>query len=468
MKIADLLKRMADAMLPTKHQLALVGLGSGLVLIMLVSAVVSVNSQAGRNGNGITTSNQPSSATSNNDAQASISTDSLTPKPPLQIGPLTEKDPRLVIKVGEGDNLSLLFNRAGLGAQDVQSLAASEPANSKLAQLYPNDQLAFSIAADNTLASLEIIRSPLESFLYTRDEAGNYHFSHLINQPTIELVQKEAVITDSLFQAAQRGGIPAAMAMELAGIFGGVVDFILDTREGDSFNLVYEEKYLDGEFIGFGRILAAQFTNQGEMHTAVRYENEIGESNFFNLEGESMRKSFLLNPVDFTRISSGFSLARKHPILNTIRAHKGTDYAAPTGTQVVATADGRITFANRKGTFGKLVVIQHDDQFETRYAHLNDFARGISNGVRVRQGQVIGYVGSTGGATGPHLHYEFLMDGVQRNPRTIEEHLPRASSVAESELPRFKQQARGMLALLENKGRQRNTIARNSLATPEE
>lgn len=468
MKIADLLKRMADAMLPTKHQLALVGLGSGLGLTMLVSAVVSVSSQADRNGNGITTSNQPSSVAFHKEAQASIAIAPPSFKSSLQIGPITEKDPRLVIKVGEGDNLSLLFNRAGLGAQDVQALATSEPANAKLAQLYPNDQLAFSIATDNTLASLEIIRSPLESFLYTRDEAGNYHFSHLINQPTIEFVQKEAVISDSLFQAAQRGGVPAAMAMELAGIFGGVVDFILDTREGDSFNLVFEEKYLDGEFIGFGRILAAQFTNQGVMHTAVRYENALGESNFFNLDGESMRKAFLLNPVDFTRISSGFSLARKHPILNTIRAHKGTDYAAPTGTQVVATADGRITFANRKGTFGKLVVIQHDDRFETRYAHLNDFARGISNGVRVRQGQVIGYVGATGGATGPHLHYEFLMDGVQRNPRTIDEHLPRASSVAESELPRFKQQTRGLLALLENKGRQRNTIARNSLATPEE
>lgn len=468
MKLADLLKRTADLMLPRKHQLALIGLASGLVLVLLMSATIPVNSQPGRDGNGNATANQPASDLTLETAQISIASDKSSLRPTSQIGPLTDTDPRLVITVGEGDNLTLLFNRAGLGPQDVQALAGSDPGAAKLARLYPNDQLAFSIAADNSLASLEIIRSPLESFLYTRDEAGNYHFSHLVNQPSIELVQKDAVITDSLFQAAQRGGIPAAMTMELAGIFGGVVDFILDTREGDSFSLVYEEKYLEGEFIGFGRILAAQFSNQGTMHTAIRYENAAGESNFFNLEGESMRKAFLLNPVDFTRISSGFSLARKHPILNTLRAHKGTDYAAPIGTQVVATADGRVTFANRKGSFGKLVVIQHDDRFETRYAHLNDFARGISNGVKVRQGQVIGYVGSTGGATGPHLHYEFLMDGVQRNPRTIDEHVPRASSVAETEMPRFRQQTSGLLALLETKGRQRNTLARNSLAAPEE
>jgi murein DD-endopeptidase MepM/ murein hydrolase activator NlpD len=468
MKLADLLKKTADAMLPRKHQLVLIGLAPGLFLIILMSKAVSVSSLSDRNGNGNTTANQPSTSPALGIDQTLIASTSSSMHSSLQIGPQTDSDPRLIIKVGEGDNLSLLFGRAGLGPQDVQALAANETETAKLARLYPNDQLAFSIAADSTLASLEIIRSPLESFLYTRDEAGNYHFSHLVNQPNIELVQKEAVITDSLFQAAQRGGIPAAMAMELAGIFGGVVDFILDTREGDSFNLLYEEKYLDGEFIGFGRILAAQFANQGEMHTAVRFENTNGESNFFNLEGESMRKAFLLNPVDFTRISSGFSLARKHPILNIIRAHKGTDYAAPTGTQVVATADGRVTFANRKGSFGKLVVIQHGDQFETKYAHLNDFARGISNGVRVRQGQVIGYVGTTGGATGPHLHYEFLMNGIQHNPRTIHEHMPRASSIADADIPQFKEQTLGLLALLESKGKQGNSLARNSLATPEE
>ena len=162
-----------------------------------------------------------------------------------------------------------------------------------------------------------------------------------------------------------------------------------------------------------------------------------------------MRKAFLRNPVDFTRISSSFSMSRKHPILNSIRAHKGTDYAAPQGTPVVAAGDGRITWASRNGSFGKLVVIQHGDRFETKYAHLNDYAKGVKKGARVRQGQVIGYVGSTGGATGPHLHYEFLMDGVHRNSRTIHDKLPKAESVPKDEWQRFQEHSQILLSQLE-------------------
>ena len=185
---------------------------------------------------------------------------------------------------------------------------------------------------------------------------------------------------------------------------------------------------------------------------ALRYDNADGSSNFFNAEGESMRKAFLQNPVDFTRISDGFSLSRKHPILNTIRAHKGTDYAAPRGTPVVATADGRVTYASNNGSFGKLVVIQHGDRFETKYAHLNGYAEGIKSGARVTQGQVIGYVGTTGSSTGPHLHYEFLMDGVHRNSRTIHDQLPKAIKLAETEMPRFLEQTRVLVSMLSTQG----------------
>jgi murein DD-endopeptidase MepM/ murein hydrolase activator NlpD len=161
-----------------------------------------------------------------------------------------------------------------------------------------------------------------------------------------------------------------------------------------------------------------------------------------------MRKAFLLNPVDFTRISSNFNLSRKHPILNTIRAHKGTDYAAPAGTPVVATADGKVIFSGRKGSFGKLLVISHGEHFETKYAHLKDYAKGIKAGVKVRQGQVIGYVGSTGGATGPHLHYEFLVDGVHKNSRTIHESLPQAKSIVKAEMSRFKERTTKLISQL--------------------
>lgn len=361
-------------------------------------------------------------------------------------------DARLLLTVEPGDNLSLIFKRAGLGATDVFQIANSSEDAEVLADLYPGYQLAFELDDDKNLQSLELFKSPLESFLFTRSGESGFDFAQISREPHVEVVYKQAIIRDSLFLAAQKGGISATMAMDLAAIFNGVIDFILDVQEGDSFEVLYEEEYLDGKFVGTGRILAATFTNVGKEFTALRYENANGESNFFNPEGESMRKAFLQNPVDFTRISDGFSLARKHPILNTIRAHKGTDYAAPKGTPVVATADGRVTFASNNGSFGKLVVIQHGDRFETKYAHLNGYAKGIKAGARVTQGQVIGYVGTTGSSTGPHLHYEFLMDGVHRNSRTIHDQLPKAIKLADDEMARFNEQTRVLLSMLNTQG----------------
>lgn len=373
-----------------------------------------------------------------------------------------------MLEVSTGDNLSILFDKAGLSAQDVLDVTSSSTDPDTLTDLHPGDRLAFEIADDLTLISFEVIKSRLESFTFQRNADGRYTYAHVLREPVIERVYKEAVITDSLFQAAQRGNIPDAMAMDLAGIFGGVIDFIMDTREGDSFSLLYEEKILDGEFIGYGRILAAQFTNQGETHTALRYENAEGKTDFYNPEGESMRKTFLQNPVDFTRISSGFSLSRRHPILNTIRAHKGIDYAAPKGTPVVATADGRVTFADRNGSFGKLVVIQHGERFVTKYAHLDAFAENIRSGTRVTQRQIIGYVGSTGGATGPHLHYEFLMDGTHRNFRTVFDQLPLAESLVATEMQRFRQQTGILVALLAGKGTPSAALAHNTISNRQE
>ncbi|MEX2367411.1 MAG: M23 family metallopeptidase [Pseudohongiellaceae bacterium] len=358
-------------------------------------------------------------------------------------------DQRYIVQVEAGDNLSLLFTRAGLTAQDVYRVSNSGPQSSILSRLYPGYTLAFDIREGNKLVELEIITNPLESYVFTLTDQTAYEIAHVQREPEIRQTYKNATIDDSLFLAASRGGISAQLTMELAGIFGGVIDFMLDTRRGDNFNILYEEKYLDGEFIGHGAILAAQFTNQGETYTALRYMKENGDSEFFNPQGESMRKAFLRNPVDFTRISDNFNPNRRHPILNTVRAHKGTDYAAPRGTPVVATSDGRVTWAARNGSFGKLVVIQHGDRFETKYAHLNDYGRGIKQGSRVKQGQVIGYVGSTGGATGPHLHYEFLMDGVHRNSRTIHDRLPKAESIAAAEMQRFREQTQILLARLD-------------------
>lgn len=357
--------------------------------------------------------------------------------------------PDYATEVKAGDNLSVIFDRAGLSPRDVYLISRSKPQSPLLSNLYPGYKLEFFLDEDSSLESLTVIKTKLESTQFSRDEQGDYITRVIVREPEIRQVFREATIDDSLFLAARRGGISAGVTMELAAIFGGVIDFLLDTRKGDSFNLLYEEKYLEGEYIGNGAILAAQFTNQGETYTAVRYVNQAGDTDFYNPDGESMRKAFLRNPVDFTRISSNFSVSRKHPILNTIRAHKGTDYAAPRGTPVVAAGDGRVTWAARNGSFGKLVVVQHGERFQTKYAHLNDYARGIKQGSRVRQGDVIGYVGSTGGATGPHLHYEFLMDGVHRNSRTIHDQLPKAESVASGELQRFREHTQILLSQLE-------------------
>lgn len=371
--------------------------------------------------------------------------------------------PDFVTKVKSGDNLTLIFARAGLSARDVYEVSNSEPKSSLLSNLYPGYELEFyfdhTTEKGNELVSLNVIKNKLESVEFKKIEEGYFTANENYRQPEVRQVFREATIDDSLFLAAQRGGMSAGVTMELAGIFGGVIDFLLDTRKGDTFNLLYEEQYIDGEYIGYGAIQASQFTNQGETYTAVRYRNSEGSTDFYNPEGESMRKAFLRNPVDFTRISDGFNPRRKHPILNTIRAHKGTDYAAPRGTPVVAAGDGRITWASRNGSFGKLVVVQHGEKFQTKYAHLNDYAKGVKTGSRVRQGQVIGYVGSTGGATGPHLHYEFLMDGVHRNSRTIHDKLPKAESVPDAEMQRFMEQSQILLAQLETHASTTRNIA---------
>ena len=348
------------------------------------------------------------------------------------------------IEVQSGDNLSAIFIKVGLSDQDLFRVLNSSDEAKLLNRLYPGYQLDFMIAEPGELKQLRVLKSPLEGYLFTLNQ-GRYDVEPIRKQALIEPAFKVGTITDSLFMAGQRERIPAITIMEMANIFGGVIDFILDPRLGDKFSILYEEKYLDGEFIANGEILATQYINQGKRYTAVRYIDEAGESGYFNPDGESMRKAFLRSPLDVFRISSNFNPRRRHPILNTIRAHKGTDYAAPRGTPVRATSDGTVTWAARNGSFGNLVVVRHAGGFETKYAHLSKYNRGARRGDRVRQGDIVGYVGSTGGATGPHLHYEFLMNGVHQNPRTILDKLPKAVSIDASEMDRFRSQTAALL-----------------------
>ena len=474
----DSTNRRLNSLLPVNHGWLLLGLVGFLIII------THDNDYAGdplllRNSQSVLAESIPSENTIENtftlnstnnhvdlfrrESPANLSAPGPLPQTTLSqpIGP--DLTPDFVTEVKSGDNLSLIFARAGLSPRDVYEVSRSKPETPILANLFPGYSLEFSFDDDKELESLTVIESRLEKYVFTRIDEDSYSTEHLSREPEVRQVFREAKIDDSLFLAARRGGMSAGVTMELAGIFGGVIDFLLDTRQGDTFNLLYEEKYLDDEYLGYGRILAAQFTNQGDTYTAVRYINSAGDMGFYNPEGESMRKAFLRNPVDFTRISSNFSLNRKHPILNTIRAHKGTDYASPRGTPVVAAGDGRVTWAGRNGSFGKLVVIQHGERFQTKYAHLTDYANGVKKGKRIMQGDIIGYVGTTGGATGPHLHYEFLMDGVHRNSRTIHDQLPKAKSVSPSELQRFQEHTQILLSQLENHASDTRNIAQHTV-----
>lgn len=343
------------------------------------------------------------------------------------------------IEVQEGDNLSAIFTKVGLSDQDLLRVLNSSDEAKVLDRLYPGYKLDFMIPDAGGLEQLRVLKNPLEGYLFTRLNSS-YQVESILKEAQIQHSFKVGTISDSLFMAGQREQIPAIHIMEMANIFGGVIDFILDPRTGDEFSILYEEEFLDGEFIGNGQILATQFINQGKTFTAVRYINDEGEIGYYNPEGESMRKAFLRSPLDVFRITSNFNPSRRHPILNTIRAHKGTDYAAPRGTPIRATSDGTVSRASRYGSFGNLVILEHSGGFETKYAHLSKYSNGIKRGARVRQGDIIGYVGSTGGATGPHLHYEFLMSGVHKNPRTIIDKLPKAESIEGAELDRFRSQ----------------------------
>lgn len=247
--------------------------------------------------------------------------------------------------------------------------------------------------------------------------------------------------------AASNAGLDDSLAMELAFIFGWDIDFAQDIRKGDRFSVIYEEIFRHGEKIGNGDIVAAEFVNQGRKLQAFRYTSPDGSSQFFSADGKAMRKAFLRTPVDFARISSHFNLGRRHPILNRIRAHKGVDYAAATGTPIKAAGNGKVEFKGRKGGYGNTVIIKHGSSYSTLYAHMSRFGRGIHNGSRVQQGQIIGYVGSSGLATGPHLHYEFRVNGSHVNPLTVK--LPAADPLPQKYKEDFRRSITPVLAQLE-------------------
>ncbi|VUD60082.1 Murein DD-endopeptidase MepM [Thalassocella blandensis] len=348
-------------------------------------------------------------------------------------------------KIKSGDNLYGIFKRVGLSGKYVAALLKT-PESKKLAAMYPGHTLEFNISEDNELNSLTYIKDPLHSYTFTHEE-GSYIYSELSRQPDVQIAVAYAKIEQSLYLAGRQARLDDKLVMELADVFGWDIDFALDIRKGDQFKVIYEEKFLDGVKIGNGDILAAEFINQGETFRAVRYMNTRDEVSYYTPRGESMRKPFLRAPLDFRRISSNFNPNRLHPVFKTVRAHRGVDYAADRGTPVWASGDGRVLKAGYSKANGNYVFIQHGNNVETKYLHLQK--RYVKTGQRVKQKQLIGAVGSTGYATGPHLHYEFLLNGVHRNPRTIVNRLPKSKSISVNEMSRFIQFTQNLVAQLE-------------------
>ncbi|MGB1912216.1 MAG: peptidoglycan DD-metalloendopeptidase family protein [Porticoccaceae bacterium] len=343
-------------------------------------------------------------------------------------------------RVSSGDNLSTLFQRAGLSAQEVYLISRSKQGKS-LRNLFPGEILRFAInSMTGDLVELQYEKSLLEIYTFTAQE-NDFLSKKVIRQPEIITSYRKGQIDQSLYLAGKKAQLPDKTVMELANIFGWDIDFVFDIRAGDSFSLLFEEQYIDGQHLGTGNILAASFTNRGKTYNAVRYTDSNGQVSYYTPEGLSMRKAFLRTPLDIFRISSGFNLRRKHPIHKKIKAHRGVDYAAPTGTPVYASGDGRVIEAGYSRANGNYVFIQHGQTYTTKYLHLS--RKSVKTGQTVKQRQVIGKVGATGYATGPHLHYEFLVNGVHRNPRTVA--LPKANPISEAERERFTETVTALL-----------------------
>jgi murein DD-endopeptidase MepM/ murein hydrolase activator NlpD len=330
----------------------------------------------------------------------------------------------LDLLVERGDTLEVLFRRNDLSLVDLAAMTALPEAREQLRRIKPGDEIHVA-HVDGQVSSLRRELDEAQLLDVARTETG---FVASIERRPIDVrtVGAHGVIQTSLFEAGVAAGMTDSVTMDMAYIFQWDIDFIQDVRVGDSFTVVYEELWRDGTKLRDGNVVAAEFVNQGRVHRAARYLDGGGRSDYYTPEGRSVRKAFIRAPVEFTRISSNFNPNRRHPVLNTIRAHRGVDYAAPTGTPVIAAGDGKVLSRGVNGGYGNAVVLQHGGNITTLYGHLSRFGKQRV-GSRVKQGDVIGYVGQSGLATGPHLHYEYRVGGTHKNPRTVQ--LPPADPV---------------------------------------
>ena len=368
-------------------------------------------------------------------------------EPIVAVEPAAPTEPQWQqLTVASGDTLSTLFDRADLGASTLHAILNSSEDARRFTRLNVGQVLEYQTDADGQLLAMRSKLNDLESIRVERTADG-FVFNKDVIEPDVRERYVHGTITSSLFLAAQNAGLNHNLTMQMANIFGYDVDFARDIRQGDSFEVLFEELHVGDKTVGNNNILAARFTSRGKTYTAVRYTDSNGYASYYRADGTSMRKAFIRTPVDFARISSRFNPGRLHPVLNRIRAHKGVDYAAATGTPIKATGDGRVVSAGRKGGYGNAVVIQHGRKYQTLYGHMSRFANGVRAGSNVTQGQIIGYVGMTGLATGPHLHYEFRVDGRHVDPLSVQ--LPASDPIPASERTAFLASSQKLMAAMD-------------------
>ena len=331
----------------------------------------------------------------------------------------------ILLTVRSGDSLDRLFKRHNVDRGDLAAIMRLPEAKTNLRIILPGDEISIT-HIDGDVQALHRRIDETSSLMVTRDADG--FTAQMIDHPIERrMTYAHGIIKSSLFEAGKEAGVSDRVIMDLAGIYAWDIDFVLDIRNGDEFVVVFEEIWQNGQRLRDGSIVAAEFSNSGKSYRAVRYQNPAGKTDYFTPDGHSMRKAFIRAPVDFSRISSSFNPRRRHPIFKTVRPHRGVDYVAPAGTPIKAAGDGKVIHRGRKGGYGNAVILQHGGNITTLYGHMSRFSKKTRLGSRIKQGDVIGYVGKTGYATGYHLHYEYRLSGVHRNPRTVR--LPQVAPV---------------------------------------
>ncbi len=348
-------------------------------------------------------------------------------------------------RVQRGDTIGSLLGRFAVDDEQIDLVLGAREASSALRFLRPGITLQARTGAGGELQALWFM-SPRDKLLMIERDGDTFRASEHEHGLSNQIQMKSGEIRSSLFAATDAAGLPDSIATQLAEMFAGDVDFHRDLRRGDRFTVVFEMTFHNGRPIRAGRVLAAEFVNQRKTYRAIWFKDADGPGGYYTAEGKSLRKAFLRSPLEFSRITSGFGM-RHHPILQIWRAHRGVDYAAPPGTRVKATSDGFVEFASVQGGYGNLVVLKHPGGFTTHYAHLSGFAAGVRRGARVSQGDTIGFVGQSGWATGPHLHYEFRANNEHRNPLAMA--FPAAQPIGPEKLGVFRAIAHPLAARLD-------------------